>query len=95
MTSARLAVPSTPFPISAAGVAYDKGTCIPQADRLTGVRERNGNETSYPWVSERAVQSNLVLTGIVALTTAVVPNGVSCLVSRHAPIGTCNINSEL
>jgi hypothetical protein len=30
----------------------------PLADRLAGVLERKGDEMGYPWVSERAVQSN-------------------------------------
>jgi hypothetical protein len=41
-----------------------------------------------------AVRSN-VLAGIVALTAAVAPNSISCLISRHAPLGPRDIDGEL
>jgi hypothetical protein len=36
-----------------------------------------------------------VLPSIIALATAVVPNSIPGLVSRHAPLGTCDIDGEL
>jgi hypothetical protein len=36
-----------------------------------------------------------VLARIVALTAAVAPNSLSCLVSRHAPLGSRDIDGEL